>query len=271
MKNPSRRLSCLSFVLCVAFILLAPPAYALNFFELEVYPYQTEGPGVAELEWQQNFVPKGRGAEEDEPEFPSDSMYRSSFELTYGLSEKLEGAVYLDLAHPNAHSLEYAGSRYRLRGRVFEKGELPVDFGWYLELEWSRSPEFEENELEIEFRPIIERDFGRFTVSLNPMFEKAIFVGPDRNKGFEFNYGTKISYRWEPWFSPGIEFYGDVGHPNDTDPISAQQHYIFPVIDMRLPGGIRANFGAGFGLTAGSDRIITKFNFELERFVGLPL
>lgn len=251
--------------------LLAAPVYALNFFELEVYRYQTEGQGMVELESLNSFVPKGHSQPQGEAEFATDSIYRTSLELTYGLTDKVEATAYLDLGHANARSLEYAGSRYRLRGRLFEKGELPIDLGWYAELEWRRTPEFGDNQLEIDLRPIIERDLGRFTISLNPIFEKAVFVGPNRNKGFEFDYAASIAYRWTELFSPGLEFYGNVGPIDDSDPLSEQQHYIFPVVNMRLPGGIRLNFGAGFGLTRVSDQIITKFNIEFERFVGALL
>jgi hypothetical protein len=179
----------------------------------------------------------------------------------------VEAAAYLDLAHADAHSFEYAGSRFRLRGSLFEKAELPVDLGWYAELEWQRQPRFTGNELEVDLRPIIERDFGRFTVSLNPILEKAL-VGPDHNKGFEFQYAAKLSYRWMPLFSPALEFYGDMGKIDDSDPLRAQQHYIFPAFDMRLPGGWRFNVGAGAGLTRGSDRVIVKANIEFEWFLG---
>jgi hypothetical protein len=262
----ARRWISAAIVVVCATLTAAAPAQAFNFWELEVYPYQTEGAGFVELEWLQNYVPKGHSHAEEG--FATDKIYRSSLELTYGLTDRLEAAVYLDLAHPDGHSTEYAGSRYRLRGSLFEPGEMPLDLGWYAELEWRRTPEFGDSQLEIDLRPIIERDFGRFALMLNPIFDKAIFVGPNKNKGFEFNYASKISYRWTPMFQPGIEFYGDIGRINDTDPLDAQQHYIFPVIDMILPGGVNANFGAGFGLTRGSDQVITKLNIELERFIG---
>jgi hypothetical protein len=38
-----------------------------------------------------------------------------------------------------------------------------------------------------------------------------------------------------------------------------------------MPGGIEYNFGPGIGLTRGSDRVIAKFNLELEHFVGALL
>lgn len=252
--------------LATSAIFAAVPARALNFFELEVYPYQTEGAGVAEFESLNSIAPKGhhRG---DEGAFPTDSLYRSSLEATYGFGEKIEAAAYLDLVHPDGASMQYAGSRYRLRGSLFEKGEMPLDLGWYAELEWRRTPEFGDNQLEVDLRPILERDVGRITVSVDPIFEKAL-AGPDRKRGFEFDYAAKTSYRWAALLSPGLEFYGDIGHIDDSDPLARQQHYIFPVVDMHLPGRVNANLGVGFGLTRASDRIIVKINLELERLLG---
>ena len=35
-----------------------------------------------------------------------------------------------------------------------------------------------------------------------------------------------------------------------------------------LPYGLEYDFGAGLGLTRGSDQVITKVNLELEHFIG---
>ena len=239
-------------------------------FEFEVYPYQTLGKGMAELETLNSFVPSGHNhgdAGTSSGDLPSDKMYRTALEATYGLSEHVEGAAYLQLARPNAGSFQYAGSKFRLRGSLFEQGELPIDLGWYAELEWHRTPQFDASELEMEFKPIVAKDVGRFEIDLNPIFEKAIFVGPDKNKGFEFGYAAGVYYNYMRQISPGLEFYGGIGLIDDTDPLHEQQHYIFPVLRGALPGGIEYSFGPGIGLTRGSDRVVTKFNLELERFV----
>jgi hypothetical protein len=259
----------------LALVLAVSAARAqVNPFEFEVYRYQTTGKGMIELESLNSFVPDGH-TEGDEGtssgEFASDQMYRTSLEVTYGLLDKLEASVYLDLAHPNGSSLQYAGSRYRLRGSLFEQGQLPVDLGWYAELEWRQTPEFDESELELELRPIIEKDFGRFELDLNPKFEKAIFVGPDKNKGFEFGYVAGLYYNFRRWLSPGFEFYGGVGLIDDSDPLHEQQHYIFPVVRGEFGGGIEYNLGPGIGLTGGSDQVLVKINVEFERFVGTLL
>src|SRR5262249_41718827 len=136
------------------------------------------------------------------------------------------------------------------------------------ELEWHKTPQFDDSELELELRPILEKDFGLFSFMFNPKFEKAIFVGPNKNKGFEFGYASGCYYRWRRSLSPGIEFYGGVGLMNDVDLPEEQQHYLFPVLWGELPYGIEYNAGLGIGLTRGSDRLLLKFNLELERLVG---
>jgi len=262
---------------CAAVILLlARPVLAqVDPWEFEVYPAQTLSKGMMETESLNGFVAKGHHQGDSgtsSGDFASNLMYRTSIEVTYGLTDKLETAAYLNLARPNGEgAFQYAGSKFRLRGSLFEQGELPVDLGWYAELEWHRTPEFDDNQLELELRPIIEKDIGRFSIILNPKVEKAIFVGPNKNKGFEFGYVAGLYYRYLRWLSPGLEFYGGVGLIDDNDPLSKQQHYIFPVLWGEMPGGIEYNFGPGIGLTRGSDRVIAKFNLELEHFVGALL
>jgi len=51
------------------------------------------------------------------------------------------------------------------------------------------------------------------------------------------------------------------------DPISQQQHQIFPTIDLNLSPKWEVNFGLGVGLTGSTDHLIAKmilgyrFNF----------
>jgi len=261
-----------AIVFTAVLLLIAVKASAqVDPFEFEVYPYQTEGKGMVELESLNSFVPSGHShgdAGTSSGDFPSHAMYRTALEITYGLTDHLEGAAYLNLAHPNGDSFQYAGSKFRLRGSLFEQGELPLDFGWYAEMEWHRTPQFDDNQLELELKPIIEKDFRKFEIALNPIFEKAVFIGPNKNKGFEFGYAAGIYYDWMRSISPGLEFYGAVGLIDDNDPLHQQQHYIFPVLKGELPGEIEYNFGPGIGLTRGSDRVITKLNLELEHFIG---
>jgi hypothetical protein len=147
---------------------------------------------------------------------------------------------------------------------LFEQGELPVDLGWYVELEQHRVPQFDDVEWELELKPIIERDFGRFEIDLNPKFEKPLSAG----QGWEFGYVAGLYYNYSRWISPGLEFYGAIGQIESVDPTDEQQHYVFPVVRGILPFGLEYNAGPGIGLTNNSDRVIFKVNLELEHFIG---
>jgi hypothetical protein len=262
----------LSLALLAAILCLSSRARAqVDPWEFEVYPYATEGPGILELETDNAVVANGHheaGEGTSSGQFRSQGSWYNQYELTYGLTDRIEAAVYLTMAQPQGRGYWYAGSKYRLRGRLFDEETLPVNLGWYLELEWHKTPQFDSSELEVELRPIIAKDFGRFSIVLNPKFEKAIFLGPDRNQGFEFGYANGIYYRWKRYLSPGLEFYGGIGHLDDSEPLREQQHYIFPVLWGSLPGDIGYSFGPGFGLTNNSDRVVVKFNLEFEKYVG---
>jgi hypothetical protein len=246
-----------------------PAAAQLDAFEFEVYPYRTMNRGMVELESLNSVIAKGHRDEggTSAGTLPSQSMWRTAFELTYGLTDRIEAAAYVNLAKPSGRDLQYAGSKFRLRGSLFDQGQLPVDLGWYIELEYHRIPKFDDQKLELELKPIIQKDFGDFSVMLNPIFEK-ILVGSEEKKGWEFGYAHGIYYRWTRALSPGIEFYGGIGMLNKPDPSKEQQHYIFPIIRGNVGHGIEYNVGPGFGLTRGSDRVIVKFNLEIEKFVG---
>lgn len=262
--------SCLALLASLALLLHARPAAAqLDPFEFEVYPAKTLDRGMLEIESLNSVVANGhRNGEEGTSKgtLPSQSMWRTAVEVTYGLTDHIEAAAYLNLAKPRGGDLQYAGSKFRLRGSLFDQGQLPVDLGWYFELAYKRTPKFDDQKLELELRPIIQRDFGDFSVMLNPIFEK-ILVGSEAKEGFEFGYAHGIYYRWMRALTPGIEFYGGIGMIKHPDPSKEQQHYIFPVVRGESHG-IEYSVGPGFGLTRGSDRVIVKFNLGLEKFIG---
>jgi hypothetical protein len=245
-------------------------AAQVDAWEFEVYPYATEERGVLEVESLNSVIANGHNTGfngTSSGEFASQAMYRSAIEVTYGLTDRIEAAAYLTTAQVSGHGFWYSGSKYRLRGRLLDEETLPINLGWYAELEWHHTPQFDNADLELELRPIIEKDFGPFSFMVDPIFEKSL-AGAGHNQGFEFGYASGAYYRWRRYLSPGVEFYGGVGLIDDNDPLSAQQHYVFPVVWGELPHGLEYNIGPGIGLTRGSDHVIIKFNFEIERFIG---
>src|SRR5436190_1194131 len=107
-------------------------AYALNYFELEVYPYKTANRGELELE---NFTTySSRGTKDADPPDNNKGLTRTTFEFTYGITDKTEVTYYRDYARPRGGNFDYAASRVHVRTRFYEKGELPVDIGAYAEI-----------------------------------------------------------------------------------------------------------------------------------------
>lgn len=242
----------------------------VNPWEFEVYSYATESRGTLELETDNAIIASGHslaGEGTSAGTFPSRGMWFNQYEATYGLTDRIETAIYLRMAAPRDHGYQYAGSAFRLRGRLFDPGVLPVDLGWYTELELHKTPQFDDARAEFEFRPILEKDLGSFSLVADPIFEK-VLQGAGQQAGLEFGYAAGAYYRGNRRLSPGIEFYGGAGLIDSPDPVRAQQHYVVPVIWGRLPFGIEYSFGAGFGLTHGSDRVLIKLNFAFERFIG---
>jgi hypothetical protein len=264
---------CLIAVASLLSLSFISPSHAiaqLDPWEFEVYPYATVSRGVVELETDNAVVANGHshgGEGTAAGTFRSQGRWYNGNELTYGLTERIEAAAYLNFSQQSGHGFWWAGDKFRLRGRLFDEETLPVDLGWYAEIEWHKRPQFDDTDMELELKPIIERDFGRLALVANPVFEK-VLLGVGHDQGFEFGYRNGVYYRWLPYLSPGVEFYGAIGLIDDSNPLADQQHYIFPVLWGQLLHGIEYNLGPGFGLTRGSDHVLMKFNLELERFVG---
>src|SRR3954469_2878214 len=103
----------------------AVPALAINFFELEVYPATTEGQGVHEIESLNSFVANGRRPTDEEvtgEDVRRHHLYRTSLEYSYGLTDKIDVAAYVDVDRPNGEDVEYSGVRFHARGGLWDKG-----------------------------------------------------------------------------------------------------------------------------------------------------
>ena len=257
-------------ILTLALLLATRAIAQVDPWEFEVYPYATTPRGMGELETSNAVVTSGHadpGEGTSHGTFASDKLWYNAYEFTYGLTDRIEAAAYVTFAQPNGRPLQWSGNKFRLRGRLFDEDVLPVNVGWYAEIETHKTPQFDDAKTELELRPILEKDFGPVSVMLNPKFEK-VAAGEGRHQGLEFGYAAGVQYRYSRRFSPGLEFYGGSGLIDQLDPLRDQQHYVFPTVWGELPGGIEYNVGLGYGLTRGSDRVIFKINLELERFVG---
>ena len=165
--------------------------------------------------------------------FPSQSMYRTAIEVTYGLTDKIEFAAYINLAKPPAAPIQYAGSNFRSPRKPLRTGTAvgrPRGGTWSSNGTRCR-PSTRATELEL--KPIIQKDWGPVEVDLNPKFEK-VLVGPSpaRASSSATSSGSTTTCHE---LSPGLEFYGAIGQMSDVEPLNEQQHYIFPSSAASFP------------------------------------
>jgi hypothetical protein len=238
-------------------LLASGNAQALNYFELEVYPYATAAKG--ELELENNTTHTSRGTRSDLPEENNKGLTRSSFELNYGVTEKTELAWYIDYSRARGGDWQHAADRVRARTRFFEKGELPVDLGLYAELEF---PKNQDNDVEVELRGIIEKDVGKWTFDFNPIFEK-VLKGTD-NAGWEFQYAASAIYRLNERWRPRLDFFGDFGPIRHFEPKDEQKHLVSPAVDIKLGRGVSLTAGVAFGYTKASEQQLIRAKLEWE-------
>lgn len=234
-------------------------AHALNYFELEVYPYQTASPGEVELE---NFsVYTRRGTQT--PSAPDDNkgLVRNSLEATYAVTDKTEVAGYVDYSRARGDGdWDLKSSRFRARTRFAEKGEWPVDLGLYAEAEFPRK---DENDLEFELRGIAEKDINKWTFNVNPIFEK-VLRGAEKEVGWEFQYAAAVIYRLNQRWQPRLDFFGDFGTLRNFEGRDQQKHLISPAIDIRLGRGVSASIGVAFGQTKATEQQLLRTRLEWE-------
>lgn len=235
-------------------LLGARPALALNYFELEVYPYRTAAKGEFELENQTTYSAQGTRTGNN------DGMTRSSLEAVYGVTNKLEVAAYGDFMHAPGGSWRFAGQRYHARMSFFHKDQLPVDLGAYVEYE---IPHNEHGTRDVELRGILEKDFGKWTFDVNPIFERAV-RGPKVNGGWELQYAAAAIYRLNERVQPRLEFFGDFGPINNFEPRDQQKHIISPAVGIKLGPTFHMLAGVGFGLTRATEQRLVRMQLEWE-------
>ena len=240
-------------------MLASGAAQALNYFELEVYPYQTASRGEVELE---NFTAYTRRGTQDAP-VPENNqgLVRNSIEMTYGVTDKTEVAGYVDYSRARGDGdWDLNGSRVHVRTRFAEKGEWPVDLGLYAEAEF---PRHDQNDLESELRGIIEKDVGMWTFDVNPILERTL-KGVEKEEGTELHYAAAAIYRLNPRWHPRLDFFGDFGPLRNFEGRQEQTHLISPAVDIFFGHGLSASLGVAYGQTQASEQQILRARIEWE-------
>lgn len=207
------------------------------------------------MEFHINFIPNGT-RNTDGGLFANNHQFHFTVEVTQGLTSHWELGTYFVSALVPGEGPKFVGWRLRPRFRIPESWNLPFRLGVSSELGFNNS-RFDPNTITLEIRPIIEKEFGRWYLSVNPNVTKSL-EGVDSDEGFGLEPAVKLSYNVSEVIELGIEYYAETGPITHFEPWHDQHHIIFPTLDLNVSPKWELNFGVGLGLTGRSEHWIVK-------------
>ncbi len=244
-----------SLLLAALMLLPAAEVAAQDTFEIQVYEYATVPKGRWNLETHFNYTTRGTRLMEGATA-PSEGQSHLTFELTRGITDLFEMAGYVVLAKRSGHGPDFAAVRLRPRVRAPDTWKLPVKLSLSLEAGFPRDL-YEEADVTLEVRPIIERQFGRLQVDFNPVLGRSI-KGPGSDAGWDFEPGARVAFAATAAVDLSLEYYGAPGEVGNFLPRSEQVHQFFGGGDIQVSPNVVINVGVGLGATDAGNRTVLK-------------
>jgi hypothetical protein len=224
-------------------------------FEIQVYGSETVPAGKTMVEMHSNYTIDGQ-RQEINGVFPSHHALHETLEITHGFNPWFETGFYVFSSIQPSSGWEWVGNHVRPRVRVPEEWHWPVGLSLSTEVGYQRRS-FSEDTWTWELRPIIDKQWGRWYLALNPALEKSLH-GLNSNQGFAFAPSAKLSFEITQLVAIGAEYYSTLGPLGRFSTWDEQQHQIFPTLDLNFSPEWEFNFGVGFGLTRSTDNLIVK-------------
>lgn len=177
------------------------------------YTYDTLGEGQTEIEQYVDLTPvKAISASNGNPVWYTATQFQTEFE--HGITDRLELGLYVTLMpspgenYDSAATLtEGTGFKERLKLRLAEAGEWPIDVALYGELvEYT-------TEFEIEAKIILERRIGKLRIAANAWAEREYYYAQNQ-QDWVLNPTIGVTYQITPAFHLGAEYWMRVEFPD---------------------------------------------------------
>jgi hypothetical protein len=223
--------------------------YAQDNYEIQVYGSDTVKKGNTMFELHSNYNLNGPAVPINRV-LPTRDALHETLEITHGWTNNFETGFYIFNSYRGDEGFNYVGSHIRPRVKVPDSWKWPV--GASLSLEYGfQKRQFSEDTSDLEIRPIIDKQLGRWYLAFNPALEKTL-AGNNSESGFIFSPNATVGYDVSRLVNLAVEYYGSVGPYNDWDSAPNQTHQLFPSINLNFGESWEFNFGVGFGLNKGS-------------------
>jgi hypothetical protein len=238
-------------------LLASAQAHALDAFEIQVYDGTADAPGKPGLELHANTVVSGQ-RDAVPPELPANHQTHLTLEPSLGITRWWEVGMYLQTTVLPDGTLAYSGIKLRSK---FVRPNWPAErlrFGLNLEIS-DLPPSYDPNRWGAEVRPILaySTPSRRFAFAFNPILDFDL-AGAGSGGWPSFEPALSALFVVDGLLSAGFEYYGDLGPIDQPSRPSAQQHYLFEVLNLLRWPRIELNVGVGEGLTAASNPLVVK-------------
>jgi hypothetical protein len=255
----------------LSILLAAPPARALDPFEIQVYDGTANAPRVFGVELHLNRVATGQ-ADATPPELPLRGQTHLTLEPSFGLFPWWEIGAYLQTAVRADGHFDYAG--FKLRSKFVTPPTFHPHFRLGLNVEGSLLPRaYERDRWGAELRPIAAWEGNHWLLAVNPIVGVGL-AGKSWTDGPTFEPAAKISRGFFEVFALGAEYYGSIGPIASPAPLAGQRHQIFGVIDIDAFHDLELELGIGGGLTPASAGLVGKmiagYSFDLNKASARP-
>lgn len=225
------------------------------------YPYETLPSGKFEIEQYTDLIPVRVARENADGTLEGVFAVRSILqtELEYGITDRIEFGWYFAFRQGGSADtpfLRFSGLKQRLRYRMAEAGEWPVDVGLYLEV-----AEFYD-EFEVEEKILLSKRFGAVTAVVNLWVEQEYYFQTGDTK-FIYNPTAGVSYELSPKFIVGLEYWARGRFDSATDETDATgaseaptraHHYLGPTF-LAQRGSVFLSLGAYLRLDGFTDSL----------------
>jgi hypothetical protein len=220
--------------------------------EIQLYNAEIADVGQFTIQHHFNYAFSGR----KEPDFPGGLVPHHALNATpeyaWGLTEWFELGLYIPWAiDAEGHFLSNVA---KLRTLFVTPDAPKKNFFYGLNFEYDyTAPPFSQTRFAMEIRPILGWRNPQWELIVNPIVD----LGFGSRGDIDFVPAARLARTFSKDFALGLEYYTDLGRPGSFFPFEQQSHQLFGVIDFKI-GDVDIDFGLGYGLTPGSDRLVAK-------------
>jgi hypothetical protein len=199
------------------------------------YPYETLSEDELEIEQYVDVTPvRAAPVVTGQPGWLN--LYRLQTEFEYGITDRLELGLYVQYVPTLGEAWDGVppfggnGIKQRLRLRLAEEGEWPVDVSLYGEVSEL------DNELEVEAKINLQKRFGRARVMVNLWAEREFYY--DGRADWVVHPTAGFTYEITPTFHPGVEYWMQAEFPDDKPPRKVfndgPHHFVGPAVMLNF-------------------------------------